>query len=42
MWLTSMHPARPGSAAGPACRWIAECVAQDQKSRVQDGIVFTF
>jgi len=22
--------------------WIAECVAQDQKNRVQDGIVFTF
>jgi V-type H+-transporting ATPase subunit d len=22
--------------------WIAECVAQDQKGRVQDGIVFTF
>jgi V-type H+-transporting ATPase subunit d len=22
--------------------WIAECVAQDQKNRVQDGIVFTY
>ena len=22
--------------------WISECVAQDQKGRVQDGIVFTF
>ena len=22
--------------------WISECVAQDQKARVQDGIVFTF
>lgn len=22
--------------------WISECVAQDQKARVQDGIVYTF
>ncbi len=22
--------------------WIAECVAQDQKARIQDGIVYTF
>ncbi len=22
--------------------WISECVAQNQKARIQDGIVFTF
>ena len=43
-------PALPACPGLPGCReqevrnimWIAECVAQDQKGRVQDGIVFTF
>jgi V-type H+-transporting ATPase subunit d len=47
--LTRCLRCRP-RVSGPPCReqeirnilWIAECVAQDQKNRVQDGIVFTY
>ena len=52
-WTAGVLKRTRGCPPAPKCRscseqeirnilWISECVAQDQKARVQDGIVYTF